>query len=159
MAMLVAKPERSRVGVGYLDDEQPVGIGARAAQLADRAARVQRQRAPAVGVGRRRDGRHHARRLPLEQRPEAAEVRGREPDVGAGVPQRPLERAEEARQVVHAGPREQFGADREQRAVDAQIRPVLALAERAQERRRLAGPERHPQRVGGARGVRRPARR
>ena len=40
-------------------------------------------------------------------------------------------------------------SDREQRAVDAQIGPVLALAERAHERGRLAGAERHPQRVGG----------
>ena len=50
---------------------------------------------------------------------------------------------------MNAGPREQFGKNREQRAVDAQIRPVLALAERAQERRRLAGAERHTQRVDG----------
>jgi hypothetical protein len=50
---------------------------------------------------------------------------------------------------MNAGPREQFGADREQRAVDAQICPVLALAERAHERRRLAGAQRHTQRVVG----------
>jgi hypothetical protein len=50
---------------------------------------------------------------------------------------------------MNAGPREQFGADREQRAVDAQICPVLALAECTHERRRLAGAERHTQRVVG----------
>ena len=110
---------------------------------------MQRQRAPAVGVGRRGDGRHHARRLSFEQRPEAPEVRGREPDVGAAVSQRPLERTEEARQVRDAGPGEQLGEDREQRTVDTQICPVLALAERAQEGRRLAGAERHAQRVVG----------
>jgi hypothetical protein len=85
----------------------------------------------------------------LEQWSEAAKVRGRELDVGTHVPQRPLERTVEARQVVHTGSREQFGADREQRAVHAQIHPVLALAEGAHERRRLAGAERHPQPVGG----------
>ncbi len=62
---------------------------------------------------------------------------------------RPLERTVEAGQVVHAVPREQFGAHREQRAVDAQIRPVLALAERAKERGGLAGTEGHAQRVFG----------
>ena len=86
--------------------------------------------------------------LSFEQRPEATEVRGCESDVGACVPQRPFERTEEARQVMHARPREQFGKNREQRTVDAQICPVLALTQRAQERRRLAGPKRHPQRVG-----------
>jgi hypothetical protein len=50
---------------------------------------------------------------------------------------------------VHAGTREQFGTDREQRAVDAKIRPVLALAERTQERGRLTGPQGHSQRVFG----------
>ena len=50
---------------------------------------------------------------------------------------------------MHAGPREQLGQDGEQRSVDAQIGPVLARAERAQERRRLSGAERHTQRVGG----------
>ena len=85
----------------------------------------------------------------FEQRPEAPEVRGRELDVGAGCQQRPLERTEEARQVVHAGPREQFGADREQRAVHPKVGPVLALAERTQERGRLAGAERDAQRVVG----------
>ena len=146
---ILAEPESPRVRVGYLDDQQPVGIGSRAAQLADRAARVQRQGAPAVGVRRRRDGRHHARRLSLEQRAEAPEVRWREPDVGAGIPQRTLERSEEARQIVDARAREQFRADREKRAVDAQIRPVLPLAQRAQERGRLAWAERHPHGVRG----------
>ena len=63
----------------------------------DRATGVQRQGTPAVGVGRSCDGRHHARRLPLEQRTEAAEVGGRELDIRARAKQRPLERAEEAR--------------------------------------------------------------
>ncbi len=132
-----------------LDDEQRVGIGARTAQLADRATRVQRKGAPAVGIGRGRDGRHHARRLPFEQRTEASEVRRREADVGSGIPKRTLERSEEARRVVDVRSREQFGTDREQRAVDAQIRPVIALAKHAQERGRLSWAERHPQGVRG----------
>ena len=65
------------------------------------------------------------------------------------IPQRPLERTVEAGKVMDAGTREQFGADREQRTVDAQIRPVLALAERTQERGGLAGPEWHSQSVFG----------
>ncbi len=146
---ILAEAERSRIGVRDLNDEQPIGIGTRAVQFADRATRVQRQGAPAVGIGGRRDGRHHARGPRFEQRPEAAEVRGREIDVGAGGPQRPLERTEETRQVMHARPREQFSKNREQRTVDAQICPVLALAERTQKRRRLAGAERHPQGVDG----------
>ena len=110
-------------------------------QLADGAARVQRQGAPAVGVGRRRDGRHDARRLRFEQRPEAPEVSRREPDVGAAVPQGPLERTEEARQIVNSRARKQFRADGEQGAVDPQVGPVRARAERAQECGRLAGAE------------------
>ncbi len=144
-----AQPERARVGVGDLDNEQPIRIGARAVQLADRATGVKRQRAPAVGIGRRRDSGHHARALSFEQWPKAAEVRGDEPDVGAAVAQRPLERTEEARQVVDAVAREQFGEYRDQRAVDAQIGPVIAFAECAHERGRLAGAQGHPQRVGG----------
>ena len=50
---------------------------------------------------------------------------------------------------MNALPREKFGADREQCAVDAQIGPIVALTQRAHEGRRLAGSERHPQRVGG----------
>ena len=59
VAVLFAQPERARVGVGHLDDEKPIRVGARAVQLANRAARVQRQGAPAVGVGRSCDRRHH----------------------------------------------------------------------------------------------------
>ncbi len=106
-------------------------------------------------VGRSCDGRHHARRLPFEQRTEAAEVGGRELDIRARAKQRPLERAEEAGQVMDAGPREQLRADREQCAVDAQIGPVLALAERAQKRGRLARTERYAQRVCRCRVARR----
>jgi hypothetical protein len=148
MAVL-AEPESPWVGIRYLDDEHAFGIGPGAAQLTDRAAGMQRQGAPAVGIGRCSDRRHHPRRLPLEQRAEAPEVRGREPDVGARIPQRPLQRTEETREIVNALAREQFGENREQRAVDPQIRPVLPLAQRAQERGRLAGTQRNPQGVGG----------
>jgi hypothetical protein len=110
---------------------------------------MQRQRAPTVCVGRRCDRRHHPRGLGLKQRTEAAEIRGGELDVGARIPQRPLEWTVETGEVVHAGTREQFGTDREQRAVDAKIRPVLALAERTQERGRLTGPQGHSQSVFG----------
>ena len=96
MGVLVPEPERPREGIRNLHDEHPIGIGARAAQFGDRPAGVQRQGAPAVGVRRRRDGRHHARCLLLEQRPEAAKVGRGEFDVGAHVPQRPLERTVEA---------------------------------------------------------------
>jgi hypothetical protein len=44
---------------------------------------------------------------------------------------------EEARQVVNAVAREQFGTHRKQGTKDAQIGPVLTLAERPQERGRL----------------------
>jgi hypothetical protein len=80
---------------------------------------MQRQRAPAILIGRGHDGRHHARALPLEERAEAPEVRRRELDVGAVGEQRALERPEEAGQVVHSAAREEFGADCEKRTVDA----------------------------------------
>ena len=149
VAMLFAEPERPRVGVGDLDDEQPFRVGARAVQFADRAACVQRQGAPTVGVGRRRDRRHHPRGLGLQQWTEATEVRGGELDVGTHVAQGPLERTVRSRTGNGRRTGEQFGADGEQRAGDAKIRPVLALAQGTQERRWLAGPERHSQRVFG----------
>ena len=63
---------------------------------------------------------------------------GSEADVRAGVAQDALDRAEEAREVVDVGVVEELGADQEQGAVDAQVLPVVALAERLQQRRRLA---------------------
>ena len=44
---------------------------------------------------------------------------------------------------------EKRGADAEQRAVDPQVVPVVALTERRHERGRLPGRERDPERVGG----------
>ena len=134
------------VGRG-LDHEQAGGIGARAAELLDRAAGVQREAAPARLVGRAGDRRHHPRRLLLEQRLEAAEVRRGEADVGAGVAQRALDRAEEAGEVVDVRMLEGLRPGEQQGAVDPQLRPIVALAERRHERRRLAGAERDPERV------------
>ena len=90
-------------------------------------AGVQRQAAPAVGVGRRRGGRHHARRLLLEQRREAAEVGRREADVRA---LRRAARARSGRRTPTGSGRwggEELGADEQQRAVDPQVLPVVAL--------------------------------
>ena len=137
-----------REALGDLDDEQAVRIAPRAVQLVDRAARVEREAAVAVAVRRRRDRRHHPRRLLREQRLEPAEVRRREADVRARVAQHPLERAEEPGQVVHVRVVEDVAADREQRAVDAQVLPVVAPAERLEELRRLPGAERDSERVG-----------
>ena len=67
---------------------------------------------------------------------------------GAGVAQRPLDRAEEAGEVVDVGVVEELGADQQQRAVDAQVLPVVALAERLQQRGGLAGAQRDAEGVG-----------
>ena len=131
-----------------LHDEHAVRIGARAVQLVDRPAGVEREAAVAVPVGRRGHRRHHPRRLLFEQRREAPEIRRREADVRAGVAQHPLERPEEPRQVVHIRVVEDVAAHREQGAVDAQVLPVVALAERLEELGRLPGPKRDSERVG-----------
>ena len=107
-------------------------------------------------VGGGGGGDHDPRRLLLEERREAAEVGGGEADVRARVAQGPLERAEEAGQVVDAGMVEELGADQQQRAVDPQLLPVGPLAERLQQRRRLPRPERDAQRVARARSGRPP---
>ena len=88
--------EGARVVGRGLHHEQTLRVGRRADHLGGRAAGVKGERAPALGVGRGGGGRHHARALFLEQRGEAAEVRGRERDVRARIAERPLERAEEA---------------------------------------------------------------
>ena len=73
----------------------------------------------------------------------------RERDVGAGVAERPLERAEEAGEVVDVLVVEELGPDSEERAVDLQVLPVVALAQRGHEVRRLTRRERDAERVGG----------
>ena len=120
------RPARVRVPLGGLHDEQAVRIAPRAVQLVNRAARVEREAAVAVAVRRRRDRRHHPRRLLREERLEPAEVRGREADVRARVAQHPLERAEEPGQVVHIRVVEEVAAHGQQRPVDPQVLPVVA---------------------------------
>ena len=111
---------------------------------------MQRERAPAVGVGSRGDRAHHPRALALVEGGEAAEVGGGEADLGAGVAEGPLERTVEAGEQMDARAGEQLGPDAEQGAVDAEVGPVVALAEGVEEARRLPGAERQPERVGGA---------
>ncbi len=99
---------------------------------------------------RRRGGRrHHPGRLLLEHRLEAAEVGGGEADVGALVAQHALDRAVEARQVVDVRVVEERGEDEQQGRPDPQLLPVVPLAERLEQRRRLAGSERHREGVLG----------
>ena len=61
-------------------------------------------------------------------------------------------------QVVHAGVLVGLAPGEQQRAVDPQVGPVVALAERRHEGGRLAGAERDPERVGGLAAARRPRR-
>ena len=150
--------ERRREALRDLDDAEAIGVLARAAQLRDRGAGVQREAAPAVGVGRRRGGRHHPRALLLQQRREAAKVGGGEGDVGSLVAQRALDRAVEAREVVHAGMLEDLRVDEQQRAVDAQLLPVVALAQRVEQRPRLARSQRDADACRGPRPGPRPRR-
>jgi hypothetical protein len=119
-----------------------------AQELGERAAGVQRERAAPVGIRGCGHGGHDPRPLALHEGGEAAKVRRREPDVGAGVAEGALDRAEEARQVVDAGMGEQLGAHGQQGSVHPQLLPVAALAQGAEQRRRLARAERQAQRVG-----------
>jgi len=90
-----------------------------------------------------------ARALALVEGAEAAEVCRGEADRGSGVAERPLEGPVEAGEQVDPGAAEELGPDSEQRAVDAQVLPVVALAERRQEARRLPRPERQAEGVVG----------
>ncbi len=150
VAVVGQEPAGARVGLRDLDDQEAVGVGARARELADRGPGVKREAAPALGIGPRRHRRHHVRRLGGEDRREAAEVGRREADVRAAVAQRPLDRPEEAREVVHVRVLEDLAEHREQRAVDAQVDPVVTARERLHKGRRLPRAERDAQRVGGA---------
>src|SRR5262249_42303403 len=76
-------------------------------QLVDRRARVERERAEAVAVGRRGRRRHHARRHAPGYAREAAEVGRHEAHRVTRVAQRALDRPVEARLQCYAGPREQ----------------------------------------------------
>ncbi len=145
-----AEADRAREVLADLDDEQPIGIGARQVQFLDARARVQRQRAPAVGVGRARSRRHHAGCELAEQRAEATEVGRAEADVRPRVAQGPVERAEEPRQVVDVPMVEQVGEHGEQRAVDVELLPVVPVPHLGEQVDGLAGPEGHPERVGGS---------
>ena len=133
-----------RVG---LDDEQPVGVGAGPAQLVDRRAGVQREAQVAVGVDRRRRGRDDARCDPLGDEREATEVGRHELDVGTRREQEPLGRAHEAGAQLHPRLGEHRVQVDEERAVDDEILPVVALPQRVQERRGLARTERDPEGV------------
>ncbi len=139
-----ARPGEGRRGLG---EQNPLRVGAGPMQLLDGVPGVQGQRAVAVPVRRRDRRRHHPRGERLQQWREAAEVGGREADVGARVAQHALDRAEEAGEVVDVGVVEELGADREQCSVDAQLLPVGALAERRQQRPRLSGRQRHAEGV------------
>ena len=115
-----------------------------------RAAGVQREAAPAVGVGRRGDRGHHPRRAAAR-----AAASKRRKSAGAKLMLAPWSRSSRSigpkkpRQVVDVRVVEHLAYQAsEQRAVDAQVLPVVALAERLQERGRLAGAERDPERVG-----------
>ncbi len=110
---------------------------------------MEREGAPALRVRRRRGRRHDAWALLLQERGEAAKVGRSERDVRALVAKRSLERAEEAGEVVNVLVVEELGADAEERAVDLEVLPVVALAERRHEVRRLAGGERDAERVRG----------
>ena len=102
---------------------------------------VQRQAAPPVAVGRRRGSAHHAGRHRLEQRSEAAEVGGREADVGAAVAEQPLDRAVEPAEVVDVRVGEQLGQHRQQRA-GRRAGPPSRCDVRALRGMRRAGPGR-----------------
>ncbi len=147
--MLGRQPRGPRIARRGLDDEQPVGVLGGAVDLADRAAGVERERAPSIGVGGGNDRAHDPRALALVKRTEAAEVGRSEADRGPGVAERPLEGPVEAGEQVDPGAAEQFGPDAEQGAVHAEVLPVVALAERRQEARRLARTERQPEGVVG----------
>jgi hypothetical protein len=110
---------------------------------------VQRKAAPALGVGGRGGGRHHAGVLLLQDRLEAPEVGGGEADVGALVAQRPLDRSVEPRQVVNLRVVEERGEDEEEGGSDPQLLPVNALAESLEQRRRLARSEGHGEGIAG----------
>ena len=145
--VLGLEPEGPGEVLRDLHDEQALRVLRRPHQLQRRASRVERQRAPAVRVRRRGRGCHRAGRLLLEQRREPAEVRGGKADVRALVAKRPLERPVEPGEVMDVLVVEEGGPDAEQGAVDPQVLPVGALAQRRHERRRLPGREWDPERV------------
>ena len=148
--VLRREAERAREVRVRLDDEQPVRVFARALHLAHRRARVQREAHPAVGVGRRRAGCDDARCELLGDGHEPAEVGGHELDAGAAVDEHPLGRPEEAADVADSGPAEQGVEVEQQRTEDVEVLPVVALPQRVQERRRVAGTERDPEGVAWA---------
>jgi hypothetical protein len=156
---VLAAPVGAGEVLAHLDDQQPVGIGRGPAHLSHVGAGVQGQAHVPVGVRERPGGDHHPRGQRREEREEPAEVGGREPDVGAAVAQQPFERPVEPAQVVDVRMGEEVGQHREQRAVDPQVLPVRAAAQRLDERRRLSGPERHPDGVDLGGSARPPRRR
>ena len=135
MRMLGRKPERARKARAGFDHQQAFRVGAAALQLRHRGACVQREAGAAGGVERRRAGRHHPRRELARDPGEAPEIGRDEAHVVAGLAQRALDRPEEAREQAHSGTREEPVRMREQRREDGQLSPVVALAERVQERR------------------------
>ena len=151
--MVGRQAERGREPLGDLHDQQAVRILAGPAQLTDRAPGMERQAAPALAGGRGSHRRHHPRALLLQQRGEPAEVGRGEADVRAALAERALDRAEEAREVVHARVVEERGADQQQGAVDAEVLPVVPFAQRREERRGLAGAQRASQGCRAAAGA------
>ena len=93
---------RGKPGV-HFDDEQPVGIGAGLMELTDRGAGVQGQAQVSVGVGWRRDRRHHPRSKAFEERAETTEVGRHEGHIGALVDQHAPDRTVETTQCRTPG--------------------------------------------------------
>src|SRR2546423_4014556 len=112
-------------------------------------AGVQREAAPPLLIGRGRRGRHYPRLLLGQQRLEAAEVGGGEADVRSRIAQHSLDWPEEAAEVVDLGMVEEPRADRQQRAVDAQLLPIVTLAQGGEQAGRLARAQGYPEAVAG----------
>ena len=139
--------QRARQARVRLDDQHAVRIAPAAQQLVDRGARVQRERAAAVAVGRRGRGGHHARRHPPRDPREAAEVGGDEPDGVARVAQSAFDRPVEARVQRDTGACEERKQVDEQRGEHVEPLEALARAERVEQLDGLAGSERHGERI------------
>ena len=149
VSVLGSVAEGAREVLAHLDHEKPLRVGAGTVQLVDRCAGMQRQAHPAV-CGHRRCRGHHTRVEPPQHRLEATEVGRHEVDVGTGVAQEPLGRAEEPAAVPHALPHEQLVQIGEQRTEHLEMREVVALAERVEETGGDSRSERNCEAVVGA---------
>ena len=107
MRVLRRKPERARKARAGFHHQHAFRVGAAALQLRHRGACVQREAGAAGGVERRRAGRHHPRRELARDPGEAPEISRDEVHVVAGLAQRALDRAEEAREQADPAAREE----------------------------------------------------